>query len=56
MRRVRRLEESGVITGYRAVIDPRAIGRAFEVLVNVDLSLKDSPTVSDSHLTVKAIK
>jgi DNA-binding Lrp family transcriptional regulator len=46
LRRVRRLEESGVITGYRAVIGPRAIGRAFEVLVNVDLSLKDSPTVS----------
>ena len=46
LRRVRRLEESGVITGYRAMIDPQAIGRAFEVLVNVDLSLKDSPTVS----------
>lgn len=45
LRRVRRLEETGVITGYLAQIDPRAIGRAFEVLVNVDLSLKDSPTV-----------
>ncbi|MFC7639961.1 Lrp/AsnC family transcriptional regulator [Streptosporangium lutulentum] len=28
LRRVRNLEESGVITGYRAVIDPAAVGRA----------------------------
>jgi DNA-binding Lrp family transcriptional regulator len=46
LRRVRRLEEAGVITGYSAAIDPEAIGRGFEVLVNIDLSLKDGPTVS----------
>jgi DNA-binding Lrp family transcriptional regulator len=45
LRRVRRLEESGVITGYRAVVDPHAVGRALEVLVNVDLTLKDVETV-----------
>jgi DNA-binding Lrp family transcriptional regulator len=46
LRRVRRLEESGVITGYRAVVDPRALGRGLEVMVNVDLALKDVATVT----------
>ncbi|OZM83237.1 Lrp/AsnC family transcriptional regulator [Pseudonocardia sp. MH-G8] len=45
LRRVRRLEEDGVITGYRADIDPAADGRAFEVLVNVELAVKDRATV-----------
>lgn len=33
LRRVRRLERTGVIRGYRAVIDPAAIGRSLRVLV-----------------------
>jgi DNA-binding Lrp family transcriptional regulator len=41
LRRVRRLEDEGVITGYRAEIDPGVDGRGFEVLVNVDLVSKD---------------
>ncbi|WP_285655750.1 Lrp/AsnC family transcriptional regulator [Actinomycetospora sp. NBRC 106375] len=41
LRRVRRLEDEGVITGYRAMIDPALDGRGFEVLVNVDLVAKD---------------
>jgi DNA-binding Lrp family transcriptional regulator len=41
LRRVRRLEDEGVITGYRAEIDPAVDGRGFEVLVNVDLVSKD---------------
>jgi DNA-binding Lrp family transcriptional regulator len=41
LRRVRRLEDAGVITGYRAAIDPRVDERGFEVLVNVDLVSKD---------------
>ena len=35
--RVRRLERSGVIAGYRAVIDPVALGRSLECLVDVRL-------------------
>jgi DNA-binding Lrp family transcriptional regulator len=45
LRRVRRLEVDGVITGYHARVDPAAAGRSFEVLVNVDLSVKDRATV-----------
>ena len=37
LRRVRRLEESGVIRGYRAVIDPAAIGRGLRVFAGVRL-------------------
>jgi Lrp/AsnC family transcriptional regulator, leucine-responsive regulatory protein len=37
LRRVRRLERTGVIRGYRAVIDPAAIGRSLRVLVGVRL-------------------
>ncbi|MFD7155594.1 Lrp/AsnC family transcriptional regulator [Kribbella sp. NPDC059898] len=37
LRRVRRLEEAGVIRGYRAVIDPAAIGRGLRVIAGVRL-------------------
>lgn len=33
--RVRRLEESGVITGYRAVIDAASLGRPMSVFVEI---------------------
>jgi Lrp/AsnC family transcriptional regulator, leucine-responsive regulatory protein len=33
--RVQRLERQGVITGYRAEIDPRALGYALEAIVRV---------------------
>ena len=35
--RVRRLERSGVIKGYRAVLDPEALGANFVVIVHVTL-------------------
>ena len=37
LRRVRRLEETGVIRGYRAVIDPAAVGRGLRVIAGVRL-------------------
>ncbi|TQM80393.1 DNA-binding Lrp family transcriptional regulator [Saccharothrix saharensis] len=46
LRRVRRLERDGVITGYHARVDPVRTGRAFEVIVNVDLAVKDRATVA----------
>jgi DNA-binding Lrp family transcriptional regulator len=44
LRRVKRLEEAGVITGYRAVINPEAVGRGLEVLVDVEVSATDLKT------------
>lgn len=45
LRRVRHLEESGVITGYQALIDPAAVGRGFRVTVFLDLTTHDRETV-----------
>lgn len=52
LRRVKRLEEAGVITGYRAVIDPEAVGRGLEVLVDVEVSATDRKTFLDFEDTV----
>ncbi|MGE4378115.1 MAG: winged helix-turn-helix transcriptional regulator [Burkholderiaceae bacterium] len=38
--RVRRLERSGVITGYHARVDPQALGRPLLVFVELTLSSK----------------
>src|ERR1022692_77183 len=37
LRRVRRLEKTGVIRGYRALIDPAAAGRSLRVFAGVRL-------------------
>jgi DNA-binding Lrp family transcriptional regulator len=47
LRRVRRLEQDGVITGYTAVVDPDAVGEGFEVLLHADLAAKDAATVHE---------
>src|SRR3954465_10639479 len=36
--RVQRLEQSGVITGYRAAVDPAALGLSVAALVGIHLS------------------
>ena len=38
LRRVRRLEETGVIRGYQALIDPAAVGRGLRVFAGVRLA------------------
>jgi len=40
--RVRRLEREGVITGYHARVDPRALGRPLLVFVELRLSAKSN--------------
>lgn len=45
LRRVRRLEETGVISGYRAVIDPAAVGRGLRVFAGVRLLRHARPDV-----------
>ena len=42
LRRVQELERSGVIKGYRAVIDPASIGGGFSTLVAVGLTTHDA--------------
>ena len=49
LRRVRRLEEDGVLLGYHAEVNPDRVGRAFKVLIDVDLT-------SQAHATVEAFE
>jgi DNA-binding Lrp family transcriptional regulator len=54
LRRVQRLEAAGIIRGYRAVIDPVAMGRGFEVLLDIDLLAQDAATVEWFESTLAA--
>ncbi|MYS20802.1 transcriptional regulator, AsnC family [Streptomyces sp. DvalAA-14] len=45
LRRVRHLEESGAIRGYRALVDPAAVGRALRVFAGVRLKQHTRPVV-----------
>ena len=56
LRRVRALEAAGTIRGYHADIDPEHVGRGFEVLVHVDLSLKDRTTVERFEAALAAFE
>ena len=44
-RRLRALERDGIITGYRAVVDPIALGLGFEALVFVTMRQEDRETL-----------
>ncbi|WP_093838376.1 Lrp/AsnC family transcriptional regulator [Streptomyces aidingensis] len=54
LRRVRQLEESGVILGYRAVLDPAAVGRGFEVLVSIEVR-RDRSAVEEFEAALRDI-
>ncbi|WP_030199848.1 Lrp/AsnC family transcriptional regulator [Streptomyces sp. NRRL S-87] len=54
MRRVRQLEQDGVIQGYRAVVDPGAVGRGFEVLVSIEVR-RDRQTVEAFEAALRDI-
>jgi Lrp/AsnC family leucine-responsive transcriptional regulator len=45
--RVRRLEQAGVITGYRAVIDPAAVGYPLSAVVRIRPTPRQLPKIAD---------
>ena len=49
--RVRRLERLGVISGYRATIDPSAIGRSMRAVVEVQLRPEVEPDRFEAAVT-----
>lgn len=53
-RRLKDLEASGAISGYRAVIDPGAVGLGFEALVFVTLAQVDRDTIDDFEAKVSS--
>ena len=46
-RRLRELERAGAIRGYRAVVDPAALGLGFEVLIQVTMDREDAATIAE---------
>ncbi|MFD5463719.1 Lrp/AsnC family transcriptional regulator [Kitasatospora sp. NPDC127059] len=52
LRRVRQLEQDGVIEGYRAVVNPQAIGRSFEVLVSIERDTTMVAAFEEELLTI----
>ncbi|XVV39204.1 Lrp/AsnC family transcriptional regulator [Streptomyces sp. CA-100214] len=54
-RRLRDLERDGAIRGYRAVIDPAAVGLTFEALIFATLRWEDANTVTSFEEAVAAI-
>lgn len=54
-RRLRELERTGVIRGYRAIVDPPAVGLGFQALVFASLYQGDRDTVAQFEETVAHI-
>jgi DNA-binding Lrp family transcriptional regulator len=54
-RRLRELERSGAIRGYRAVIDPASVGLRFQALVFASLRQGDRETVAAFEAALEAI-
>lgn len=54
-RRLRELERAGVITGYRARLDPEAVGLSFEALVFVTMRQEDRDTLLGFEAAVARI-
>lgn len=54
--RLRRLEQQGVIAGYHARLDPRAVGRALLVFVTVSLKSTDESTLKTFNAAVRPVR
>jgi Lrp/AsnC family leucine-responsive transcriptional regulator len=54
--RMRRLEQAGVIAGYHARVDPKALGQMLLVFVTVSLKSTDEATLKAFNAAVKPVK
>ncbi|WP_150462613.1 Lrp/AsnC family transcriptional regulator [Nesterenkonia ebinurensis] len=54
-RRVRELEQTGAIRGYRALVDPESVGLAFEALVFVTMKQEDRETLLGFEKALSAV-
>jgi Lrp/AsnC family leucine-responsive transcriptional regulator len=54
--RVRRLEQLGVITGYRAEIDPRALGYALTAIVRVKPAVRQLSKIAELAADIPQIE
>jgi Lrp/AsnC family leucine-responsive transcriptional regulator len=56
LRRVRNLEQAGAIAGYHAVIDPAAVGRAFQITVHATLMMRNRATIETFEAAVAELE
>jgi len=54
--RVRRLEQSGVITGYRAQVDPRALGYSLTAIVRVKPAVRQLSKIAELAAEIPQIE
>jgi len=54
-RRLRELERTGTITGYRAIVDPEALGLTFQALVFVTMRQEDRATLLGFEAALAAV-
>jgi len=54
LRRVKKLEADGIITGYRAIVSQEALGRGFQVIVTAEIGVNDQATIEDFESQVAA--
>lgn len=54
--RIRRLEQAGVIEGYHARLNPKALGHTLMVFVTVSLKSTDEATLRAFNAAVKPVK
>jgi Lrp/AsnC family leucine-responsive transcriptional regulator len=55
LRRVRQLEQDDVIRGYRAVLDPAALGRGFQSFATVVMRYEDHETIAEFERQVAGL-
>ncbi len=53
-RRIRALEQSGIITRYGAIVDPAGMGYGFHAIVHVQLTRHNPDRISDFIAAVRA--
>ncbi|MGH3803240.1 MAG: Lrp/AsnC family transcriptional regulator, partial [Pseudonocardiaceae bacterium] len=54
LRRVKKLEADGVITGYRAIVSQEALDRGFQVIVTAEIGVNDQATIEQFESRVAA--
>jgi len=55
LERVRRLEERGVIRGYRAELDPQALGYQIQAIVQINLNRHEPGVIDEFEEQVRAV-
>ncbi|MFI6496065.1 Lrp/AsnC family transcriptional regulator [Nonomuraea typhae] len=54
LRRVKRLEELGIISGYRATVNHELLGGGLEVIVSIEVGVSDLKTLEELEKTIAA--